>query len=255
MDQSNPSTPQSQENTTADTGEGERGDLPTNSVDTQKLREATDQLLEVQREYTSSIFQLFEKMFKAHENGAAFYEKLIVFNVGTIALSLTLLGQLVAHFPGGHAPRSPFLHFLCPAWILLLLSIYCCARRITGFHNTNILLMRQMSALIEENRVRHVDVILQRVTGFLKNVKLSLEQTQQLYGATQQTQETLSAVFLKLRETMNKEWKGQADKLNAVIKEALQSKVTSRAARIATLATTFALLLICIFAIQTILKI
>ena len=59
---------------------------------------------------------LLDKAFRVNENGASFYEKLILFDVGTIALSLTLLGQIVAHTSGGHVPKHPFIWFLCPAW-------------------------------------------------------------------------------------------------------------------------------------------
>src|ERR1019366_9835916 len=129
-----------------------------NPVDTARLHALSDQITDLRRLNLENTSKLLDKIFKANENGASFYEKLILFDVGTIALSLTLLEQIVAHTPGGHVPRHPFLWFLCPAWFLLLVSIQCCTQRIVGFHNANILLVQQMSTLVSENQMRHLSV-------------------------------------------------------------------------------------------------
>jgi hypothetical protein len=153
----------------------------------------------MRRAYLENALKILDKMFKAHENGAAFYEKLILFDVGTIALSLTLLGQIVAHTLGGHVPRHPFLWFLCPAWFLLLVSIQCCTQRIVGFHNVNLVLTQQMSILFADNHAQHLRVLLPRLSAAIGEIPLTDEQAQQLHfsaspGNSETKAQTLSAL-------------------------------------------------------------
>jgi|CZKY01.1.fsa_nt_gi hypothetical protein len=218
--------------------------------------------MEMQRSDVENASKVVDKVFKAHENGAAFYEKLILFDVGTIALSLTLLGQIVAHTPGGHVPRHPFLWFLCPAWFLLLVSIQCCTQRIVGFHNANILLVQQMSTLVSENQMRHLSVIIARLSTAIGEITLGNEHAQQpqfstfLQGDSEHKPQTLAAVFSNMNEALGKELQKGSGKADELVQRALQSDTkTGVAARIGIFATTVALVLICIFAVESILHI
>jgi hypothetical protein len=185
-----------------------------------------------------------DKIFKANENGASFYEKLILFDVGTIGLSLTLLEQIIAHSPGAHVPRHPFLWFLCPAWFLLLISIHGCTRQIISFHNANNLLVSQTSALFAENYLRDVGVVLNRSPAVVMQIPLAQPQPETVGGV-------LKAAGEKLIQTANE----NTSEVNELIQQAVRAnKGISIAAKISVFATTVALL-ICIFAIESALHI
>ena len=232
------------------------------SASAQKAQDLIDESMSVGRSYLENASKVLDRVLKAHENGASFYEKLILFDVGTIALSLTLLGQIIAHAPGGHVPRHPFLWFLCPAWFLLLVSIQCCTQRIVGFHNVNILLVRQMSTLFSDSHALYLRVLTTRLSVVIGGMAVSNELAQQLHfsaspdGNPENKAQTLSTVFSNMNEALQKASKKESGKVNELLQAAVQSdKKTSIAARIGIFATTVALVLICIFTIQSILRI
>lgn len=161
-------------------GYGQPAAKASESVASQRVDDITKDLIDMQRLNSENTSKVFDRAMKAHENGALFYEKLILFDVGTIALSLTLLGQIAAHTPGGHLPRHAFLWFLCPAWLLLLFSIQCCAQRITTYRNANMVLLKQMSDVFSRNHLRELNIMLGRLSGLIKGITLSTDQTQQL---------------------------------------------------------------------------
>jgi len=86
-----------------------------------------------------------EKSTEHNQTAASFYEKVILLDSGTIALSLSVLAWVSPHMPGGHVPHS-LLWLMCSAWVSLLISIYCCAMVVTRQHNTNLKLVEQVSA-------------------------------------------------------------------------------------------------------------
>jgi hypothetical protein len=211
-------TPIPPTSSTPEAGQTAAAKITINPVDFQKLRDVTDELMKMQLSHSENASKVLDKVFKAHENGASFYEKLILFNVGTIALSLTLLGQIVAHTPGGHVPRHPFIWYLCPAWFLLLVSIQGCAQRIVGFHNANTLLVQQMSTLFSEDHGRHLSVIVARFSSLVGDLALPNEHAQKLYfsnptqeNSDQRTQ-TFSTVFANMNEALGKALKEESSR-------------------------------------------
>jgi hypothetical protein len=231
-------------------------------TDAEKAAELIDELHDVQQAYLENSLKLLDKTFKVNENGASFYEKLALFDIGTIAFSLTLLGQIVAHSVGGHVPRHPFLWFLCPAWLLLLISIQCCAQQIIGFHNANSVLTQQMANVFSDNRVQQMRALFPRLSAVIGKLALNEEQAQQFHFAVspdanaQNRAKTLSEVFSNMNEALAKATNEETGKVIELLNKANeQSKKVRIAARIGILATTLALLLICIFAIQSILGI
>lgn len=203
---------------------------PSSPEDVQKMRALTDEFLDRNHRYLKDADAVLDKLLKVHESGASFYEKLILFDVGTIALSLTLLGQIVVHATAGHIPRHPFEWYLCPAWVLLLLSIYCCAHRITGVHNVNVRLTLQMSSLLSQHHSHEVTTLLNRISSLT------------------------GAIFSNINKALVDAVEQEARKVNELIKESADTdKKTAVAARLAMLCTTAALLLICIFTIKSLL--
>lgn len=229
------------------------------AVAAQRVDDLTKDLIGMQRLKSENTAKVFDRAMKAHENGALFYEKLILFDVGTIALSLTLLGQIAAHTPGGHVPRHAFLWFLCPAWLLLLLSIQCCAQRITNYHNANVVLLKQMSDVFSQNHLQELNIFLGRLSGLIKGITLPSEQIQQLQTSLQarwQSDQGFAGAFTKMQDALAEVSKAQTDDVSKLLqKNAELDRKTGVAARLAIIATTVALVLICIFAIQSILHV
>jgi len=209
--------------------------------------------------YLENASKVLDKTVRVHENGASFYEKLILFDVGTIALSLTLLGQLVAHTPGGHVPRHPFLWFLCPAWVLLLISVQCCAQLILRFHNVNITLVAQMSKFVLDNHVNYLRVLTTRLSAMIREIALSKEQVQQLHFSTsaqanpERKAQTLSEVFANMNAALVKAVQDSGG-VNQLLQKMEKDSKKTAAGRVSVGAVTVALVLICIFAIESILR-
>jgi hypothetical protein len=119
------------------------GEIGITVSDWQGLQDFFREFRELRRSQLDNASSVLENCFKVNQAGASFYEKLILLDGGTIALSLSLLG---AHATGGHLPKYSLYCFVCPAWVLLLVSIFFCWHRIAQFHNLNKILVQQFSA-------------------------------------------------------------------------------------------------------------
>ena len=64
------------------------------------------------------------KLWTLTKNLSAFYERLLLVDVGTIGLSVTALTSFLPRASGAYFPRGTFLWIVAPAWILVLLSIF-----------------------------------------------------------------------------------------------------------------------------------
>lgn len=217
-----------------------------------------DEIHALGRWYLEISATLLENVIRVHENGGAFYEKLILFDVGTIALTLTFLGQLIAHLPGGHVPRHSFIWFLCPAWILLLVSIQCCVQRIVGMHNLNIILVHQVVTSLANEQIQRIRVLSTRLTSLVGKLVISKEEAQQIHLAshTDDNPQPLGTVLSNINDALVQAADAENARVNDLLKKANESEGKTRtSARIAIIATTVALLLICIFAITSILQV
>jgi hypothetical protein len=167
-----------------------------------------DETHELTRWHLEHSSQVLSNLISVHENGVAFYEKVILFDVGTIALSLTFLGQLVAHLPGGHVPRHAFTWLLCPAWFLLLISIQCSVQRIVGLHNLNLLLVHQLSTSIAEEAGQRMRIITTRFNDAIGNFQFSKYQVKDIsYSAPMDPQsetQPASIIFANMNDALAK---------------------------------------------------
>ena len=109
--------------------------------------------------------------------------------------------------------------------------------------------------------MRHLSVIVARLSTVIGEITLSNEHGQQpqfstfLQGNSEHKPQTLAAVFSNMNEGLGKELQKGSGKANELVQRALLSdKKTAIAARIGIFATTIALVLICIFAIESILR-
>lgn len=103
-----------------------------------------DKLTESMARSAGNITKMTELSLQVNERAISLSEKWMLFDGATIILSLSLLGSLLSRI--GHVPRHSFEWLVCPAWFLLLISMYCCWVRMTSIHNYNSSILRTMDA-------------------------------------------------------------------------------------------------------------
>jgi hypothetical protein len=219
------------------------GDARSVAADVQAVIDFSRQFMDLRLSHLSNASSILERSFKVNDSAAAFYEKVILFDGATIGLSLSFLASFVAHTSSSHVPRHPFLWFLCPAWVLLLVSIYCCSMRVAGYHNINNSLLRHFSALSSQYYYQHFGIITNRLSTQLKaglNVK------------GKDLREVFSDVAASWMTTAELEGKQISDLL---AETETADKKSGYLARAGVMATTIALVLFCIFAVKTILSV
>lgn len=74
-----------------------------------------------------------ERSTRWFESVTSYYEKLAFTDGLIIATSLTLLGFLLQH-SSAHLPRRSFELLVCPAWVLLIFSVYASSHQISRLH-------------------------------------------------------------------------------------------------------------------------
>jgi hypothetical protein len=212
------------------------GEIKITVSDWQGMQDFFKEFREVRRSHLENAKSILENCFKVNQAGASFYEKLILLDGGTIALSLSLLG---AHAPGSHISKAALYWFVCPAWVLLLLSIYCCWHRITQFHNTNKTLVQQFVALSSAYYLHYLGTLTTRFSRLAQG-EIRIETEKHDFSAF------MSDLATGLRKTGDEE----NTRFAALVKEASENDGKSRAARLAILATQLAFILLCVFAVK-----
>lgn len=185
-----------------------------------------------------SFRAVIEQCMKVNENGASFYEKLLLLDGGTIALSLTLLGALAAHPPDGHIPKAAFFWCVCPAWALLLTSIGCCRRLMGLFHSINRNLVEQVSLMHSNNLALDLSGLSSKVSKGLQGELILDAETHDL-----------SWFFGGLSKLLEKEAGAALNRINELAGRAAKAE-TKTAAKVATYSTYLAFILLCIFAVK-----
>jgi hypothetical protein len=209
------------------------------ATDLQAFRDSWREFTEIRRLWLDKSFSILETSFSANENAASFYEKLILLDGGTIALSLTLLGGIIAR--GSHVPRYPFMWLVCPAWVLLLTSINLCSQHIVAFHNLNKDAVEQVRVLTDNQYLSYLAVILNRMS---------------LQVPGEVTDTSSPTVFLsKTSKDMMRAAEDQGIQLKELAQKVGTANKTKLKAQIAFVATWVAFLLLCTFAIVAFLSI
>jgi hypothetical protein len=226
------------------TGDGQApGEMKFSVPDVKALQEFMREFRDAQRSGIDLSLSLLDRSTRIHENAASYYEKLILVDGGTIALSLSLLGALMTRSAGGHVPRQAFEYLVCPAWILLLLSIVLCQRCILAFHNTNVALYRKVAVASQAYENQYQSVLIAR---FSRLIEGEIRLGEDVHDATK--------IFSQLSDVLLKAGNDQNQQIGKLIQEASEIVKGMRSkARLAGMATTSALVFLCIFAIRAIL--
>jgi hypothetical protein len=221
------------------------GEMNFTVANVEALADCYRQLVEEHRSLMQSVSSGVERSLNLNEKGASFYEKLILLDGGTIALSLTFLGAFISRTPVIHLPRQSFLWLVCPAWLLLLGSILCCWRCITAFHIVNRKLHEQFIVLAADFHLRLMGAQIDRSSHLLRGeLKLG--------ALTFDLSQFISALGSSLTKIVS----DQYAKYDALVKEAAESsRKMNRPARMATLPTALAFVLLCVFAVKVLLSV
>lgn len=207
-------------------------------LDKQAIADVVRGVGEMRRARFENFRAVVEQCIKINENGASYYEKLLLLDGGTIALSLTLLGALTTRTTGGHVPRIAFFCCVCPAWALLLTSIFCCRRLMASFHNINRSLVEQVSLVHSSDLATELS-------------HLSNKLSKNLDGEIRLEEEThdISWFFGGLSTLLSREAEEGRNKISELTQRAARVEIR-KAAKIATGSTFLALILLCIFAVR-----
>lgn len=209
-----------------------------NVVDVPGFLDTYREMIEERRLYLARLQSQTQQMCAVNEQAAGFYEKLVLLDGGTIALSLTFLGSLLSRTVPYHLPRSVFASLVCPAWCFLLLSIFHSWKRISALLNINASLVAQLCLISDSFHYLWLGVLVKRMSSLTKG-ELSI-------GGEEKD---FSQLFSKMGEALT-DSESESKKLTTLIERAAEiGKTTEFNARAASVLTTVALILLCTFAV------
>jgi hypothetical protein len=191
------------------------------------------EMLTVQRSYIDGISDMTDKVFKLNEQIAGFYQKLVVLDGAVIALSLSLIGSVLTYTTGHHIPKQPFLSLVCPAWVLLLISMWACWHNIFRCYEANRKMQKQHASMCTEHHLLYLSVVGKMLAGV----------SPALQGVSAEV-ETLQ----KAKNTVSSEAQTAIQAVLAVVE-----KPRLLFARLAGLCMIAGIVLLCIFAVKTLL--
>lgn len=218
------------------TDETAPGEINITFSDWEALQNFFREFRELRRSHIDNAAVLLENCFKVNQASASFYEKLILLDGGTIALSLSLLG---AH-ASGHIPKQAFYCLVCPAWVLLLFSILCSGARIAQIHNVDKNLAQQFAALSAAYYLQYFGILTTKFSKLTQG-KIRIESEEHDFSSFMSG---LAALITKTATETQKQ-------LSDLVKHATEAdESTSRLARLAVRATQAAFILLCVFAVR-----
>ena len=220
------------------------------------IDERRDDVLRAAEEAVTGISQLFlrardnatkiaELSFRLNEQVISFSEKLILLDGATIALSLSLIGSLVSH--SAHVPRHPFLWLVCPAWALLLLSMYCSWVRMAAVHAVNLARFNMATAEIEKFELDRLAISVTRLAVEVKNAIVEPVANPEIEKQLQ----ALADFSGKIAEA-TKAWEKKGR--DAAQSGSGKGTLSEPFARIAQWSTVLAFVLLCVFAVKAVLS-
>jgi hypothetical protein len=181
----------------------------------------------------------FQRVAEFSNPGTALYEKLILLDGATIALSITFLGYLSSRVTAAHLTERPHLWMVGLAWSLLIVSIYSCYLVIVHRHSTMLRLLGKVSQT-------HTHYLSQRLSVLLSTVG-KLVEGDVVVGPDR-------VEFSKLIELLGNSAKLEGDKqikkLEEMITKGQESYGEGPFARLAIWSTILAVVFLCTFTIR-----
>jgi hypothetical protein len=190
------------------------------------------------RLYVQHLGTVADKAIDLNKDIAAFHERLLLVNIGTIGISLSALISLGGRIAGNLTARHILVWYVAPAWVLLFLSVGLC-RNVMAFA------LRINKAILTDWMKRLESYHLQQVARSVTKLSAALHGTVTI-GSTPQN---VSTIFADLAKALQEQVANDQQALLAAVTkaDALQLKWQSRAAGWVML---IALILLCAAAIK-----
>jgi hypothetical protein len=184
-----------------------------------------------------------ELALKVNDRATGFWEKLILLDGATIALSITFIGSLATRIP--HMPRVSFLCLVCPAWCLLVTSVLCCWVQMGAIQYLAI-------ADFEVTRAETQKIQLMRLRGMLQILSAEARQAVVEPITRADILEVMQRLTDAIAETGRQieSWETHASKERGKVTAA---KLPRPFAKVALYGTATAFILLCAFAVRIIL--
>jgi hypothetical protein len=186
-----------------------------------------------------------ERTMKVNDRATAFLEKLILLDGATIALSLSFIGALVPRL--SHIPRVSFVCLVCPAWCLLLLSVFSCWVRMGAIQLLAISNIETTRAQIEKVQIQQMKVMMEVLLSRARQAVVEPVTRSDLNDAFQEMERAVAQVLTGSIDL----WEKQSSESAGKAKASYDS--TTPVAKVALCSTALAFILLCAFAVRAVL--
>jgi hypothetical protein len=214
--------------------------MPENNLfgDPATLKELYAEFHEWYRQYVEGLGRVADKSIELNKQISAFHERLLLVALGTIGISLSALVSLGSRISASLAGRQTFLHYVAPAWILLLLSALA-SRNVMAF-------TQRVNRAILQDWAKRVDTYnVQQVVRSLGKLSKAISGTITIESKVQD----ISAVFAELGKSAQ-ETIDQQKNLSLATETASDARQFKWQSRVAMWSMQVALVLLCVAAIR-----
>lgn len=115
----------------------EQPQTTSSKVDIERIREVYADLRESHRGFIDTCAKSFDKATDLNKQSAAFYERVLLLNMGILGFSITALTAVTSRFHIGGFFRYMIASLVGVAWLGLLFSTLFCASIVLEIHRTN----------------------------------------------------------------------------------------------------------------------
>ncbi|QNI30529.1 hypothetical protein H7849_15410 [Alloacidobacterium dinghuense] len=190
------------------------------------------------RFHLQTSLQLYDKLSSQIGIGTNLYEKLILLDGATIALSVTFLGSLSSRLGAAHLSGHPHLWMVAFSWLLLILSIYFSYRVILDRHSSVYSVLARVSADCSAHNHQRAHVSISGLSGLLKGEILIGED-----------KIDVSKLFAGLAELVKQEGEDSAKRATEYAAEIRKASREGVWAKLALNCTMLAVIMLCLFTV------
>jgi hypothetical protein len=126
-----------------------------------------------------------EKAVDLNKDISSFHERLFLIALGTVGLSVTALISLGPKFSSSPAARLTFIHYVAPAWILLLLSAWASRNVMMFMLRINKGILEEWMKRIDSYHLQEVGISISKLSKALSGkivVESKLQDVSALFG-------------------------------------------------------------------------
>lgn len=176
--------------------------LPLTVTDRDKAIELFNQLYEHHAKHVEIVSGTVQRGFDLNKQVAAFYERLMLLDLGTLALSVNALVSLGSKFSSHYAGKiygTLFCWLIVTAWLLLLVSTFLCRQAVARTIEEN----RKMSRMLEKESVKYSANVAGFIFGQIAGV---LQGSIKINNQQRDVRETFEELRKQLQELSQKQF-------------------------------------------------